>query len=53
MPKRRKAKVNGGIDTREYLKIGEAAPQMIFAAIRARMAFLRVDKSDMYLVSSI
>lgn len=35
-----KANVNGGIFSSESLKIGEAIPQMIFALIRATMAFL-------------
>jgi len=39
IPKRKNARVNGGMFCRENLNIGEAAPQMIFAIINARIAF--------------
>src|SRR3990172_8610554 len=38
--KRIKASVNGWILVSAYLKMGEAAPQIILAVIRASMAFL-------------
>ena len=38
--KRMKARVKGGIFVRAYLKIGDAAPQIVFAIMRAIIGFI-------------
>ena len=40
IPKRKKASVNGGMLSSDHLKIGAAAPQITFAIIRAKIAYL-------------
>lgn len=48
MEKRKKARVKGGIFCRDHLKIGEAAPQIMLAIIRATIAFFLVDMGSYY-----
>lgn len=38
-PKRRTARVNGGVLSRDHLNIGAASPQIKFAIIKASIAF--------------